>query len=156
MEWKQQAYVQIDQVGRYTAGAGTVIYEGGAWPEKWNHSYFITEPTLNIIGHFFMERDGVTFTASKQANREKTEFITSTNLWFRPIEAMVGPDGAMYLVDFCNQAIIHNDTRGPVHGPANAAVRPDRDHYYGRIWKVQHKNARLFPPSPWIATTLSL
>ena len=145
MEWKQQAYVQIDQVGRYTAGAGTVIYEGGAWPEKWNHSYFTTEPTLNIIGHFFMERDGVTFTASKQANREKTEFITSTNLWFRPIEAMVGPDGAMYLVDFCNQAIIHNDTRGPVHGPANAAVRPDRDHYYGRIWKVQHKNATAIP-----------
>lgn len=145
MEWKQQAYVQIDQVGRYTAGAGTVIYEGGAWPEKWNHSYFTTEPTLNIIGHFFMERDGVTFTASKQANREKTEFITSTNLWFRPIEAMVGPDGAMYLVDFCNQAIIHNDTRGPVHGPANAAVRPDRDHYYGRIWKVQHKNAKAIP-----------
>lgn len=145
MEWKQQAYVQIDQVGRYTAGAGTVIYEGGAWPEKWNHSYFTTEPTLNIIGHFFMERDGVTFKASKQANREKTEFITSTNLWFRPIEAMVGPDGAMYLVDFCNQAIIHNDTRGPVHGPANAAVRPDRDHYYGRIWKVQHKDAKAIP-----------
>ena len=145
MEWKQQAYVQIDQVGRYTAGAGTVIYEGGAWPEKWNHSYFITEPTLNIIGHFFMERDGVSFTASKQANREKTEFITSTNLWFRPIEAMIGPDGAMYLVDFCNQAIIHNDTRGPVHGPANAAVRPDRDHYYGRIWKVQHKDAKAIP-----------
>jgi putative membrane-bound dehydrogenase-like protein len=145
MEWKQQAYVQIDQVGRYTAGAGTVIYEGGAWPEKWNHSYFTTEPTLNIIGHFFMERDGVTFAASKQVNREKTEFITSTNLWFRPIEVMVGPDGAMYIVDFCNQAIIHNDTRGPVHGPANAAVRPDRDHYYGRIWKVQHEEAKSIP-----------
>ncbi|MGY8695205.1 MAG: hypothetical protein ACKVGW_13555, partial [Verrucomicrobiia bacterium] len=51
------------------------------------------------------------------------------------------------LVDFCNQAIIHNDTRGPVHGPANAAVRPDRDHYYGRIWKVQHKQAKSVGPA---------
>jgi hypothetical protein len=30
----------------------------------------------------------------------------------------------------------------PHHGPANAAVRPDRDHYFGRIWRVQHKEAR--------------
>ena len=63
-------------------------------------------------------------------------------MWFRPIETRVGPDGALYVVDFYNQAVIHNDTRGPLHGPANAAVRPDRDHYFGRIWKVQHKQAR--------------
>ncbi len=63
-------------------------------------------------------------------------------MWFRPIETRVGPDGALYVVDFYNQAVIHNDTRGPQHGPANAAVRPDRDHYFGRIWRVQHKQAQ--------------
>jgi putative membrane-bound dehydrogenase-like protein len=146
MQWEQQAYVQIDQVGRYTAGAGTVIYEGGAWPKKWDLSYFTSEPTLNIIGHFNVAKDGVSFKATKEVGREQQEFISSTNLWFRPIEVMTGPDGAMYIVDFCNQAIIHNDTRGPVHGPANAAVRPDRDHYYGRIWKVQHKEAKAIEP----------
>ncbi len=138
--------MQIDQVGRYTAGAGTVIYEGGAWPKKWDLSYFTSEPTLNIIGHFNVAKDGVSFKATKEVGREQQEFISSTNLWFRPIEVMTGPDGAMYIVDFCNQAIIHNDTRGPVHGPANAAVRPDRDHYYGRIWKVQHKEAKAIEP----------
>lgn len=142
MHWEQQAYVQIDQVGRYTAGAGCAIYEGGTWPEKWNYSYFVSEPTLNIIGQFFVKPDGVTYSAKKEAGREQTEFIRSKNLWFRPIEARVGPDGALYVVDFCNQAVIHNDTRGPTHGPANAAVRPDRDHYYGRIWKVNHKQAK--------------
>ena len=68
--------------------------------------------------------------------------MRSKDLWFRPIETRVGPDGALYVVDFYNQAVIHNDTRGPLHGPANAAVRPDRDHYFGRIWRVQHKQAR--------------
>jgi hypothetical protein len=34
----------------------------------------------------------------------------------------------------------------PVHGPAHAALRPDRDHYYGRIWKVQHKQAKSIEP----------
>lgn len=142
MHWEQQAYVQIDQVGSYTAAAGCAIYEGGAWPEKWNYGYFTTEPTLNIVSHFMVEPNGVTYKAHREPGREQTEFIRSKNLWFRPIEVRVGPDGALYVVDFCNQAVIHNDTRGPTHGPANAAVRPDRDHYYGRIWKVQHKEAK--------------
>ncbi|MBL9184450.1 MAG: ThuA domain-containing protein [Verrucomicrobiaceae bacterium] len=142
MHWEQQAYVQIDQVGSYTAAAGCAIYEGGAWPAKWNYGYFTTEPTLNIVSHFMVEPDGVTYKAKREPGREQTEFIRSQNLWFRPIENRVGPDGALYIVDFCNQAVIHNDTRGPTHGPANAAVRPDRDHYYGRIWKVQHKDAK--------------
>jgi len=142
MHWEQQAYVQIDQVGSYTAAAGCAIYEGGAWPAKWNYGYFTTEPTLNIVSHFMVEPDGVTYKAKREPGREQTEFIRSQNLWFRPIENRVGPDGALYVVDFCNQAVIHNDTRGPTHGPANAAVRPDRDHYYGRIWKVQHKQAK--------------
>jgi putative membrane-bound dehydrogenase-like protein len=149
MHWEQQAYVQIDQVGSYTAAAGCAIYEGGAWPASWNHGYFTTEPTLNIVSHFQVEPDGVTYRAKREAGREQTEFIRSKNLWFRPIEVRVGPDGALYVVDFCNQAVIHNDTRGPVHGPANAAVRPDRDHYYGRIWRVQHKQAKPAAPNAY-------
>jgi putative membrane-bound dehydrogenase-like protein len=150
MHWEQQAYVQIDVVGSYTAAAGCAIYEGGAWPAKWNNGYFTTEPTINIVSHFMVEPDsatnGATHKAHREPGREQTEFIRSKNLWFRPIEVRVGPDGALYVVDFCNQAVIHNDTRGPVHGPANAAVRPDRDHYYGRIWKVQHKQAAKLAP----------
>jgi putative membrane-bound dehydrogenase-like protein len=145
MEWSEQAYVQIDQVGRFTAAAGCAIYEGGAWPAKWNHSYFTTEPTLNIVHHQFVKPDGVTYSVSKEVGREETEFIRSTDLWFRPIENRVGPDGALYIVDFYNQAVIHNDTRGPKHGPANAALRPDRDHFHSRIWRVNHKQAKTLP-----------
>jgi hypothetical protein len=49
-------------------------------------------------------------------------------------------------VDFYNQAAIHNDTRGPAHGGRNAATRPDRDHHFGRIWRLQHKEAKKLPP----------
>jgi len=43
--------------------------------------------------------------------------------------------------------VVHNDTRGPKHGAHNAAVRPDRDHHMGRIWRVQHKEAKQLPPA---------
>jgi uncharacterized protein len=148
MKWPEQAYVQIDLVGQFTAAAGCAVYEGGAWPEKWNYAYFTGEPTLNIVHQQFVTKEGVSYTTRKEQGREETEFIRSTDMWFRPIETRVGPDGALYIIDFYNQAVIHNDTRGPLHGPANAAVRPDRDHYFGRIWKVQHKQAKKLTMPP--------
>ena len=138
----EQAYVQIDLVGQFTAAAGCAVYDGGAWPDKWKFAYFTGEPTLNIVHQQFVRPDGVSYTTQKEAGREQTEFIRSRDPWFRPIETRVGPDGALYVVDFYNQAVIHNDTRGPLHGPANAALRPDRDHFFGRIWRVQHKQAK--------------
>jgi uncharacterized protein len=135
----QLAYVQIDVVGGFTASAGCAMYDGGAWPEKYNYSYFTTEPTINIIHHELVKPDGSTYTADKERD---PEFIGGRDLWFRPIETRIGPDGALYILDFYNQAVIHNDTRGPRHNNVNAAVRPDRDHYFGRVWRVQHKEAK--------------
>ena len=138
IKFENLAYVQIDLVGKFTAAAGCAIYEGGAWPAEWRYNYFTTEPTINIAHHEVVKPDGVTFTANKTRDEE---FIGGRDKWFRPIETRVGPDGALYIVDFYNQAVIHNDTRGPKHNAVNAAVRPDRDHYFGRIWRLQHKKA---------------
>jgi putative membrane-bound dehydrogenase-like protein len=139
------AYVQIDLVGRFTATAGCCIYNGGAWPEKFNGSHFCSEPTVSLVHNEFVKPNGVTYLASKEPGREETEFMPGTDLWFRPIHTRVGPDGALYVIDFYNQAAIHNDTRGPKHGANNAAVRPDRDHHLGRIWRIQHKQAKQLP-----------
>ncbi len=141
MTWEQLAYVQIDLVGSFTAAAGTVIYDGGAWPAEYNGDYFCTEPTINIIHHTRLKPEGSSYSTFKLPGREETEFVRSRDMWWRPIEVRVGPDGAMYVGDFYNQAVIHNDTRGPDHNKVNAAVRPDRDHYFGRIWKIEHKDA---------------
>ncbi len=142
MDWEQIAYKQIDFVGSFTAAAGCAIYDGGSWPAEWNGSYFCTEPTINIVHQRFLDPQGSSYTWHKQPGREETEFIRSKDMWFRPIETRIGPDGALYVLDFYNQAVIHNDTRGPDHNNVNAAVRPDRDHYFGRIWRIDHKDAQ--------------
>jgi putative membrane-bound dehydrogenase-like protein len=142
MLWEQMAYVQIDRVGDFTAAAGCAIYDGGSWPAEYNGDYFTTEPTINIIAHQRLTPAGSTYSAKKLPGREETEFIRSRDMWWRPIEVRVGPDGAVYIGDFYNQAVIHNDTRGPDHNKVNAAVRPDRDHYFGRIWRIDHKDAK--------------
>lgn len=139
------AYVQIDWVGKFTAAAGCAIYTGGAWPERFNGSHFCSETTMSLVHHELLKPAGVTFNAYKEPGREDVEFIGGTDLWFRPIHTRIGPDGALYVIDFYNQAAIHNDTRGPKHGARNAAVRPDRDHHFGRIWRVQHNSPKALP-----------
>jgi putative membrane-bound dehydrogenase-like protein len=141
MSWEQMAYVQIDWVGSFTAAAGCAIYDGGTWPAEYHGDYFCTEPTINIIHHARLTPEGSSYTFHKLPGREETEFVRSKDMWWRPIEVRIGPDGAMYVCDFYNQAVIHNDTRGPDHNGVNAAVRPDRDHYFGRIWRIDHKKA---------------
>ena len=139
------AYVQIDWVGFFTAAAGCCIYNGGTWPDRYNGSHFCSETTMSLVHNEMLKPKGVTFVASKEPGREETEFIAATDLWFRPIHERVGPDGALYVVDFYNQAAIHNDTRGPAHGARNAATRPDRDHHFTRVWRVQHKQPKPLP-----------
>ena len=142
IKYEDLPYVQIDWVGSFTAAAGCAIYDGGTWPAEYHGDYFCTEPTINIIHHARLTPEGSSSTFHKLPGREETEFIRSNDRWWRPIEVRIGPDGAMYVADFYNQAVIHNDTRGPDHNNVNAAVRPDRDHYFGRIWRVDHKQAK--------------
>ena len=142
-------YIQVAPVGVFTAASGCTLYSGGAWPEKYNGSAFVCEPTVHIVHEDIVTRaESATFEATR---RDDDEFIAGSDLWFRPVHTRIGPDGAMYVLDFYNQAISHNDIRGVAHGMGNAAVRPDRDHEHGRIWRVQHKQARN-NPVPNLAT----
>ncbi len=148
----RKPYVQIDWVGAWTAATGSCIYDGGAWPAKWapddRYSFFLSEATMHIFHHEFLDPKGSTYQGRKEDGRKETHFMTSTDYWFRPIHSRVGPDGAMYVVDFYNQIAGHNDTRGPKvgHGAHNAAVRPDRDHHFTRVYRVQHKEPTKLPP----------
>lgn len=138
-------YKQIDFVGGFTAAAGCLIQDGGAWPAAYAGNHFVCEPTLNLVHRDVLSPAGPTFRASKP---REAEFLASTDLWFRPVQLRTGPDGALYVLDFYNQAAVHNDTRGPPHGPTNAALRPDRGHSHGRIWRVQHASAPKDPGPP--------
>ncbi len=136
-------YVQVAPVGVFTAASGCTIYQGGVWPEKYHGSHFVCEPTVHIVHEDIVNgSEAPTFESTR---RDNEEFIAGRDLWFRPIHTRVGPDGEMYLLDFYNQAISHNDIRGVPHGRGNAAIRPDRDHEHGRIYQIAHKQQRRLP-----------
>ena len=134
--------LQIDQVGRYTAACATPVYEDGAWPKEYNGTVFVTEPILDIIHHEKLVVGGAAYKG--ELILEDSEWLRSMDHWFCPIDVSFGPDGAMYILDFYTPVVAHNDTRGPQHSKSGASVRPDREHYFGRIYRIQHENAPAF------------
>ncbi|PYK58291.1 MAG: hypothetical protein DME21_15980, partial [Verrucomicrobia bacterium] len=59
------------------------------------------------------------------------DFLLSSDPWFRPVAIQFGPDGCLYLVDWYNKIISHNEV------PRN---HPERDKTRGRIWRVRHES----------------
>src|SRR6185503_7107237 len=57
---------------------------------------------------------------------------TTTDPWFRPVDIHIGPDGAMYILDFYNRIIGHYEVPLP---------HPGRDRTSGRIWRVAYKGS---------------
>lgn len=134
---------QIDQVGRYSSACAATVYEGGSWPPAYDGKIFVTEPILDIIHHEELKPDGATYKGELVLNNG--EWLRSMDHWFCPVDVAFGPDGAMYVLDFYTPVVAHNDTRGPQHSQSGASVRPDREHYYGRIYRIHHRDASKLP-----------
>ena len=134
------ALMQIDVVGGYSASTASALYEGGAWPASYDHGIFCTEPILDIIHYEKLVPAGPTFTG--EMVRTDREWLRSMDYWFFPVDVSFGPDGAMYVLDFYCPVVAHSDSRGPQHSKAGASIRPDRDHYFGRIYRIQNDEAK--------------
>ncbi|MGV3533976.1 MAG: PVC-type heme-binding CxxCH protein, partial [Chthoniobacteraceae bacterium] len=132
-------YMQIDQVGSYSAATASTVQEDHTWPAEWRGVVFCTEPILDIIHVERLKAQGPSFTG-ELVNKDR-EWLRANDWWFFPVSVQFGPDGAMYVLDFYNPIVAHSDSRGPKHGSANATVRPDREHYFGRIYRIQHEQA---------------
>src|SRR5262249_39725628 len=67
---------------------------------------------------------------------EGTEFLTSTDAWFRPVNLAVGPDGALYVVDMYRE-IIEDYSAIPRYLQQQYVEGLINGHDKGRIWRIQ-------------------
>lgn len=127
---------QVDWHGGYTAAAGHYFYTARSFPEKfWNRIAFVAEPTGRVLHNAIIESDGSGYTEKNGFN-----ILASSDEWFSPVHAEVGPDGALWVADWYNFIIQHNPTpRGFENGAGNAYINPLRDSKHGRIYRISYK-----------------
>ena len=124
---------QVDFFGGYTAGAGHDLYTARSFPKSyWNRVAFVAEPTGHILGQFVLHPQGSSYTATNDFN-----LLASDDEWTAPIVATVGPDGAVWMIDWYNFIVQHNPIPpGFKKGKGNAYETPLRDKRHGRVYRI--------------------
>ena len=128
---------QVDHHGGYTAGAGHALYTARAFPKQWwNKTAFVCGPTGHLVGTFVLRREGANYSATSPVN-----LLASDDEWSAPIMAEVGPDGAVWVIDWYNYIVQHNPTPHGFKTGKGAAYESDlRDKKHGRIYRVVATN----------------
>ena len=117
----------------FSGGCGGLIYRANAFPEKYRGDFFYCEPSLNLVHRCVLGRDGAGYTARRAAEHQDSEFLASTDQWFRPMNLRLGPDGAMYIVDMYRE-IIEDYSAIPRFLQQQYGVIKGDDR--GRIWRL--------------------
>jgi glucose/arabinose dehydrogenase len=117
-----------------TATCGPVIYRAHLFPGEYYGNAFIPEPSGNLVKRVILNEGGGVVTARNAY--DKSEFMTSTDERFRPVNAYNGPDGALYIVDM-SRGIIQHKFFLTYYLIANIKDRNlEQPVNLGRIWRV--------------------
>lgn len=116
----------------------------GSFPDPWHQVLFVANPITRKVNSVSFERgaDGV------YHFKQLPDLLSCDDEFFRPIALRFGPDGCLYVVDWYNRIISHNEVD---------RSHPARDKTRGRIWRVRHDSQTRRPvPNLVRETTPSL
>ena len=123
--------------GVVTSACGITYYNGGLFPDSFRNVSFVAEPTSNIIHADRLLPRGASFQASRvYADKE---FLASTDGWFRPVQMYIGPDGALYVIDYYRQIIEHPEWLSEEVIQSGALYNGSEQ---GRIYRITPKGTR--------------
>jgi putative heme-binding domain-containing protein len=116
-----------------TGICGVVYYAAAHFPAEYHDTVFIGNPVTGRINHDRLEPHGSSYRAVEQP-----DFVSCEDLWFRPVDLKLAPDGSMYVADFYNCIIGHYEV--DLH-------HPRRDRSRGRIWRIVYRGEGAERPS---------
>lgn len=123
-----------------TAVSGLVIQRGDQYGDAYLGDAFVPESGGNAVAHFALTRDGLKLSAEHRLYPDEDwgsrEFLASTDERFRPVDARVGPDGTVWVIDMYRGVIQHAYYVSDYlrdYALSNDLVSPGAR---GRIWRL--------------------
>lgn len=102
--------------------------QSGSFPAQWDNVAFLANPITNTINAVRIQRNEDGSVSAVHL----PDFLSCEDDWFRPVNIEFGPDGCLYIVDWYNKIVSHNEV---------PRTHPDRDKKHGRIWRIRHIQA---------------
>jgi len=110
--------------------AAEIIYSQH-FPRQWQGSIITNDYRANRTVRYTLDRD-----KSGYRSEEVETVLRSDHRSYRPVDSKIGPDGALYIVDWYNPIIDHGEV--DFHHPI-------RDKTHGRVWRLTNKNKAILP-----------
>ncbi|MFP6854235.1 MAG: PVC-type heme-binding CxxCH protein, partial [Opitutales bacterium] len=121
--------------GYFTAATGVTIYRGDAFGDGYLGNAFIADAGSNLVHRKVLRAgEGIIPRGERPADEQDTEFLSSTDNWFRPVQLANGPDGCLYVLDMYREVIEH-----PWSLPSDIKRHVDLNsgNDRGRIWRIK-------------------
>jgi putative membrane-bound dehydrogenase-like protein len=119
------------------AHSGICIYQGDQWPSEWQGLVFIGNIHESAINSDRLTPVGSTYKAERETKLlgpRKGDyqvgggtFLASDDRWFRPVSMQTGPDGVVWIADWCDKYPCYQNAQADPEGV---------DRELGRIWRV--------------------
>jgi len=131
-----QRRFNAETVAFFNATCGPTIDRGGLPGVSYGGHAFVCEPLTGVVHRRRLDPLGPTYVARRV--EQGREFLASTHPWFRPVNLGNGPDGALYVADFCRAWVEHPDF---VPESQRGTVDFREGHERGRIWRIRPKSS---------------
>jgi hypothetical protein len=127
----------LTDVGVFTSACGITYYDGGLFGPAWENVAFVAEPVHNLVHADKLTSNGATQKASRIFPDK--EFLASKDPWFRPVNFYVGPDGALYVIDYYRKIIEHPEW---MSDEVNKSGQLYTGSNQGRIYRITPKGSQ--------------
>lgn len=127
--------------GYFTSASGLTAYTGDAFPKNYQEDdyFFVGDVGSNLVHLKKVNTNGIDKTAQR-ATKPRTEFLTSTDNWFRPVQFANAPDGSLYIIDMYREVIEHPLSLPPMI-KQHLDLTSGRDR--GRLYRIVPANGEL-------------
>ncbi len=92
---------------RFTSACSPCCFRDPVFGEEVYGSVFICEPVHNLVSRILPRREGLQWVGERHPNEQASEFLSSTDQWFRPVRLMTGPDRCLWICDMYRHVIEH-------------------------------------------------
>src|SRR5205814_1521479 len=118
---------------RFTSACSVIVYRDDLLGPAFSNSTFVSEPVHNLVHREVLAPKGTTFQSRRAVDEQQSEFLASSDNWFRPTMIQTGPDGALWVADMYRAVIEH-----PQWIPKATQEKLDlrAGHDMGRIYRV--------------------
>lgn len=128
--------------GRPTSACGLGLYRDRKLGTAFYGNAFVCEPVNQLVHRMLVNPKGVTFAGQRAPEEQDREFLTSTDNWFRPVQARMSPDGSLMIVDMYRYLIEHPKWLSP---EAVSRLNVRAGDTRGRIYRISRKDQKRKP-----------